>query len=187
MSSQSTGDGHVTDHRHLQAGHRPGQGPGAGREPGRDRHAAACRRRCVATRRHRAQGLARHPAGRAHVFARRLARPAVHLQLRHPAHPRRAAAACPGVGDIGSRAARDYSMRIWIDPDKAAARNLTVDDIVNALRSPQRPGRRRRDRRSRRSARGGSAYQLNIQTAGPADHARAVRRHHHQDRRRRAA
>ena len=41
----------------------------------------------------------------------------------------------PGVGDIGSRAARDYSMRIWIDPDKAAQRNLTVEDIVGALKS----------------------------------------------------
>jgi len=39
-----------------------------------------------------------------------------------------------GVGDISTRAARDYAIRIWIDPDKAAARNLTVDDIVNALR-----------------------------------------------------
>jgi HAE1 family hydrophobic/amphiphilic exporter-1 len=38
-----------------------------------------------------------------------------------------------GVGDISSRAARDYSMRIWIDPDKAAARNLTVDEVVSAL------------------------------------------------------
>jgi hydrophobe/amphiphile efflux-1 (HAE1) family protein len=41
----------------------------------------------------------------------------------------------PGVGDISVRAARDYAIRIWIDPDKAAARNLTVDDIVTALRS----------------------------------------------------
>ena len=41
----------------------------------------------------------------------------------------------PGVGDISSRAARDYSMRIWIDPDKAAQRNLTVEEIVNALKS----------------------------------------------------
>eukprot|EP01037_Dinobryon_pediforme_P020529 gene20529-21184_t len=41
----------------------------------------------------------------------------------------------PGVGDIGSRASRDYAMRIWIDPDKAAARNLTTDEIVNALKS----------------------------------------------------
>ena len=40
-----------------------------------------------------------------------------------------------GVGDVTLRAARDYAIRIWIDPDKAAARNLTVNDIVNALRS----------------------------------------------------
>jgi len=41
----------------------------------------------------------------------------------------------PGVGDLATRAARDYAIRIWIDPDKAAARNLTVDDIVAALKS----------------------------------------------------
>jgi len=41
----------------------------------------------------------------------------------------------PGVGDVGVNAARDYAMRIWIDPDKAAARNLTVEEIVGALRS----------------------------------------------------
>lgn len=41
----------------------------------------------------------------------------------------------PGVGDVSVRAARDYAIRIWIDPDKAAARNLTVDDIVTTLRS----------------------------------------------------
>jgi HAE1 family hydrophobic/amphiphilic exporter-1 len=41
----------------------------------------------------------------------------------------------PGVGDVSSRAARDYAMRIWVDPDKAAERNLTVDDIVAALKS----------------------------------------------------
>jgi hydrophobe/amphiphile efflux-1 (HAE1) family protein len=40
-----------------------------------------------------------------------------------------------GVGDISTRAARDYSIRIWIDPDKAAARNLTVDDILTQLRA----------------------------------------------------
>src|SRR5580658_399935 len=34
-----------------------------------------------------------------------------------------------GVGDIITRAARDYAIRVWIDPDKLAARNLTVDDV----------------------------------------------------------
>jgi HAE1 family hydrophobic/amphiphilic exporter-1 len=38
-----------------------------------------------------------------------------------------------GVGDVAIRAARDYSMRIWIDPERAAQRQLTVEDIVTAL------------------------------------------------------
>ena len=29
---------------------------------------------------------------------------------------------------------RDYSMRIWVDPDKLAARNLTAGDVVAAMR-----------------------------------------------------
>jgi HAE1 family hydrophobic/amphiphilic exporter-1 len=70
-----------------------------------------------------------------------------------------------GVGDLSVRAARDFAMRIWIDPDRAAAHGLTGDDIVNALRAhnvqiaagaigqpPQRPGV--------------SAYQLNVQAKG---------------------
>ncbi|MBE7217737.1 MAG: efflux RND transporter permease subunit [Caulobacteraceae bacterium] len=40
-----------------------------------------------------------------------------------------------GVGDITIRGARDYAMRIWIDPNKAAARGLTADDVVNELRA----------------------------------------------------
>ena len=40
-----------------------------------------------------------------------------------------------GVGDVAVNGARDYSIRIWIDPDKAAARDLTVAEIVDALRN----------------------------------------------------
>jgi len=38
----------------------------------------------------------------------------------------------PGVGDIVTRAA-DFSMRIWLNPDKLAALNLTTTDITAAL------------------------------------------------------
>ncbi|MET0291884.1 MAG: efflux RND transporter permease subunit [Steroidobacteraceae bacterium] len=41
----------------------------------------------------------------------------------------------PGVGDVSTNAARDYAMRVWIDPEKAAARDLTVQEIVEALRN----------------------------------------------------
>ncbi len=40
----------------------------------------------------------------------------------------------PGVGDARLYGGRDYTMRIWIDPDRATALNLTVDEIVAAVR-----------------------------------------------------
>ncbi len=41
----------------------------------------------------------------------------------------------PGVGDVQIFGGRDYAMRIWLDPDKAASRGLTADDVVAALRA----------------------------------------------------
>ncbi len=41
----------------------------------------------------------------------------------------------PGVGDVQIFGGRDYAMRIWLDPDKAASRGLTADDVVGALRA----------------------------------------------------
>ena len=69
-----------------------------------------------------------------------------------------------GVGDVRVFGARDYSMRIWLDPDRVAARGLTAGDIISALRAQNvqvasgvlnqppvpNPG----------------AYELNIQTLG---------------------
>jgi hydrophobe/amphiphile efflux-1 (HAE1) family protein len=40
-----------------------------------------------------------------------------------------------GVGDVNVFGARDYSMRVWLDPGKVAARGLTADDVVAALRA----------------------------------------------------
>jgi len=39
-----------------------------------------------------------------------------------------------GVGNVTIFGARDYSMRIWLDPEKLAIRNLTAGDVVTALR-----------------------------------------------------
>ncbi len=70
-----------------------------------------------------------------------------------------------GVGDLNIRGARDYAMRIWIDPDRAAARGLTVEDITSALASHNvqvaagavgAPP----------FAAGGTAFQLNIDALG---------------------
>jgi multidrug efflux pump len=40
----------------------------------------------------------------------------------------------PGVGDASLFGASDYSMRIWLRPDKVAQYNLTPTDIANAIR-----------------------------------------------------
>ncbi len=39
-----------------------------------------------------------------------------------------------GVGQVQVFGGGEYAMRVWIDPDKAAARGLTSSDIVNAIR-----------------------------------------------------
>ena len=71
----------------------------------------------------------------------------------------------PGVGAVQVFGGGNYSMRIWIDPDAAAARNLTSEEIVAALRGQnlqvaggsvgQAPLRR-----------GGAAFELPVQVQG---------------------
>ncbi|MBV8779952.1 MAG: efflux RND transporter permease subunit, partial [Phycisphaerae bacterium] len=39
----------------------------------------------------------------------------------------------PGVGDISVFGARDYSMRLWLNPQQLASRNLTAGDLVKAV------------------------------------------------------
>src|SRR4051812_48282146 len=70
----------------------------------------------------------------------------------------------PGVGDVQLFGARDYAMRIWLDPDKVAAYKLNADEVLAALRAqnvqvsagilnqPPVPG--------------DSAFQINVQTLG---------------------
>ncbi len=39
----------------------------------------------------------------------------------------------PGVGDVNVFGGSDYSMRIWIDPNKLKARSLTMADVTSAI------------------------------------------------------
>ncbi|RYE94475.1 MAG: multidrug efflux RND transporter permease subunit [Myxococcales bacterium] len=40
----------------------------------------------------------------------------------------------PGMGDVQLFGSGDYSMRVWLDPEKVAARGLTASDVVAAIR-----------------------------------------------------
>ena len=81
-----------------------------------------------------------------------------------------------GIGDVQMFGGRDYAMRVWIDPGRAAARGLTGGEIVSALRGQNVQvaagtlGQPPYDTRS--------AYQLNVETQGrfkdPADFANVV-------------
>ncbi|HEY0197332.1 MAG TPA: efflux RND transporter permease subunit [Rhodanobacter sp.] len=69
-----------------------------------------------------------------------------------------------GVGDVQIFGAGEYSMRVWLDPQKLAQRSLTTGDVINAIReqnvqvaagalnAPPGPGN--------------NAFQLNINTRG---------------------
>src|SRR5882757_5206213 len=71
----------------------------------------------------------------------------------------------PGVGGARLFGGRDYNMRVWIDPDRATSLNLTVDEIVAAVRAQnaqvaaggvgQPP-----------FSHGGTAFQLSLQAKG---------------------
>ena len=39
----------------------------------------------------------------------------------------------PGVGDISFLGQRDYSMRVWLDPERLTAMNLSPQDVVSAV------------------------------------------------------
>src|SRR5207248_5221324 len=77
-----------------------------------------------------------------------------------------------GVGDVTVFGARDYSMRIWLDPEKLASRNMTASDVVRAVREhnlqvaagsigqPPAPA--------------GNDFQLNNNTQGPVQDAQQL-------------
>jgi hydrophobe/amphiphile efflux-1 (HAE1) family protein len=79
-------------------------------------------------------------------------------------HVKDTLARLPGVGDVQLFGARDYAMRIWLDPDKVAANNISAGEVLAALRAqniqvsagilnqPPVPSR--------------EAYQINVQTLG---------------------
>ncbi len=70
-----------------------------------------------------------------------------------------------GVGGVNFFGARDYSMRIWIDPDKAAARNINAGEIVAALRA-QNVQVAAGAIGAPPFGRGGSGFQLNVEVQG---------------------
>jgi multidrug efflux pump len=41
----------------------------------------------------------------------------------------------PGVGDVTYLGQRDYSIRVWLDPDQMATKDLSASDVYNAIKA----------------------------------------------------
>ena len=71
----------------------------------------------------------------------------------------------PGVGNAQLFGGRDYNMRIWIDPDLATTHNLTVNEIIAAIRAQNAQVAAGAVGQPPFSS-GGTAFQLSLQTRG---------------------
>ncbi len=99
-----------------------------------------------------------------HLFSPDGSRDNLYLSNYATLHVKDALARLPGVGDVQLFGARDYAMRIWLDPDKVAAYKLNASEVLAALQAQnvqvsagilnQPP------------VSGNAAYQLNVQTLG---------------------
>ena len=99
-----------------------------------------------------------------HLYSPDATRDMLYLSNYATLHIKDALARLPGVGDVQLFGARDYAMRIWLDPDKVAAYRLNATEVLAALRAqnvqvsagvlnqPPVPGH--------------GAYQVNVQTLG---------------------
>ena len=99
-----------------------------------------------------------------HLYSPDKSRDTLYLSNYATLHIKDVLARLPGVGDVKFQGGREYAMRIWIDPDKAAAYDLSASDVLAALRAqnlqvsagvlnqPPIPSR--------------EAYQINIETLG---------------------
>ena len=70
-----------------------------------------------------------------------------------------------GIGSVRIFGGRDYSMRVWIDPDRATALNLDAGEIVAAVRAQNVQVAAGAIGQPPYNA-GGTAFQLNVQTQG---------------------
>src|SRR5262250_1552915 len=99
-----------------------------------------------------------------HLYSPNGSRDTLYLSNYATLHVKDVLARLHGVGDVQFQGGRDYAMRIWLDPDKVAAYDLSASDVLSALRAqnlqvsagilnqPPTPS--------------GAAYQMNVEALG---------------------
>ncbi len=81
-------------------------------------------------------------------------------------HVRDEIARLPGVADFWTLGERQYAMRIWIDPDKAAANSISASDILSALRAQNAQVSAGAMNQPPVFRNTGAAYQISVQALG---------------------
>ncbi|MGD0091238.1 MAG: multidrug efflux RND transporter permease subunit [Planctomycetota bacterium] len=74
----------------------------------------------------------------------------------------------PGVGDVSTMPTTEYSMRVWLDPDKLQALQMTTDDVVNAINEQNTPVAS--GQIGQPPAAAGQKFQYTISVLGRLDH-----------------
>ncbi len=70
-----------------------------------------------------------------HLFSPDRSRDTLYLSNYLTLHVKDELARLQGVGDVQFQGGREYAMRIWLDPDKVAAHNLSASQVLDALRA----------------------------------------------------
>src|SRR5215470_9265637 len=70
-----------------------------------------------------------------HLYSPDESRDTLYLSNYATLHVKDVLARLQGVGDVQFQGARQYAMRIWLDPDKVAVYNLSANDVLSALRA----------------------------------------------------
>ncbi len=99
-----------------------------------------------------------------HLYSPDKSRDTLYLSNYATLHIKDVLARLPGVGDVQFWGGREYAMRIWLDPDKAAVYDISAGEVLAALRAQNlqvsagilnQPPTTSRE-----------AYQLNVETLG---------------------
>ena len=133
ISSQSTGNGQLDHHGDLQDRHRSEHRPACSRRTACRTRCPGCRRRCR-LRACRSRRPSRRLLLGVHVYSPDGSRSPEYMS-NYMLKIRDQIARLPGVADFQLFGEREYAMRIWIDPDKAAADDISASDILSALRA----------------------------------------------------
>ena len=99
-----------------------------------------------------------------HLYSPDKSRDMLYLSNYATLHIKDVLARLPGVGDVQFIGGREYAMRIWLDPDKAAAYDLNASEVLSALRAQNlqiSAGILNQPPTS-----GGAAYQINVEALG---------------------